>query len=168
MSVTWKDIREKLKKRDRYYEVYDNPESFWTTLDSRIVAYTFNLPTIVGLPLRILYSIVGLSNRYEPMPIGNNERTNNLWKDKPDWLRYLLWKVRNPWEDLKKFYLGFANAESSDWYGLTDHFGFWLAKFKYIPFRIPFPYYKNEFDNGLELMLGWKSRGVLSFTVRIR
>lgn len=42
----WKDIREKTKKYDRYYKEYKNPENFWTTLDSKIVAWTYNIPSV--------------------------------------------------------------------------------------------------------------------------
>ncbi|MFW6177360.1 MAG: hypothetical protein ACOC43_03235 [Desulfohalobiaceae bacterium] len=160
----WSDIREKQKSRDRYYEVYDNPESFWTTLDSKLVAWSYYLPSILGSLARVALALLG-SNRYEPMPIGNREHVNTLWAGKPGWYRWLRWHIRNPWEDLKRFYLGFGQAEDVRWHGITEHFGFWLALFHFLPFRIPFPYYKNKVW-GWELMLGWKSRGVLSLTVR--
>ena len=161
--MNWKDIREATKKEDRYYKVYDDPEGFWVTLDSKIVAWTYNIP--LGIIPRVIYSIIGLSNRHEPMPIGNRKYINNLWKDKPSWIRYILWKIRNPWEDLKKFYLGFATAEDVTYTQITDHFKIWWAKFSWCSFRVPFPYFTWE-GNYVELKIGWKSRGILSFTVR--
>jgi len=159
----WKEIREKNKPRDRFYRVYDNPESFWTTLDAKVVAWTYEFGPS-GILFRILYAILGISNRYEPMPIGNKSEINNLWSRWPPWIRYLLWRVRNPWEDLRKFYLGFAYARDIKTYQVSKHFKFWLARFRWIPFRIPFPYYKKQ--NFLEIMIGWKSRGILSVTIR--
>lgn len=163
----WKDIRERLKPNDRYYEYYtkEKAESFWFTLDSRIVAWTYNIPYF-GVILRILYSIVGISNRYEPMPIANKERITYLWKDKADWKRYLLWRVRNPWEDLRKMYLGFSYTEDVKEVFWTNHFRWWLAKFSWCPFRIPFPYFKVNDFFGIQIMIGWKSRGILSITIR--
>lgn len=162
----WKDIREKLKPNDRYYEYYteEKAESFWFTLDPKIVAWTYDIPYL-GVILRIIYSIIGISNRYEPMPIGNCDHVIRLWWDKPDWLRYLLWKVRNPWEDFRKMYLGFTYAEDVKQVYWAKHFCWWLAKFKWCPFRIPFPYYKRKLW-GFQFMIGWKSRGILSLTIK--
>ena len=161
--MKWQDIRERQKSKDRYYTHYKNPESFWTTLDSNIVAWTYEFGPS-GVLMRILYSIIGCSNRYEPMPIGNRPGVYNLWQKWPPWIRYLLWRVRNPWEDLRKFYLGFACAQKVESYQVTNNFKFWLATFPWVPFRIPFPYYKRQ--NFLEIMIGWKSRGILSLTIR--
>lgn len=168
----WSDIREKLKSKDRYYRIYDNPESFWNTLDSRVVAWTYNIPIpVIGLILRIIYSIIpfpiiGMSNRYEPMPIGNRPHVNNLWKNKSPWKRYILWRIRNPWEDARKFYLGFATCNDVKKHQITDHFVIWAPKFKWLPFRLPtFPYYKRVIF-GFQLMIGWKSRGIVSITFR--
>lgn len=164
--MNWKDIREKLKDNDRYYEYYseEEAESFWFTLDPKVIAWTYNFR--FGVILRILYSLFGISNRYEPMPIGNRKRIVNLWKDKPNWVRYLLWRVRNPWEDFRKMYIGFSYAEDVKEVWWTKHFRWWIVKFKNIPFKIPFPYYKVNNFSGFQIMIGWKSRGILSFTVR--
>lgn len=162
--MNWKDIREKTKNKDRYYEVYSEPESFWTILDPKVVAFTYKIPYL-GAVLRVGYSIIGISNRYEPMPIGNRPGITNLWKDKPAFIRYIMWRVRNPWEDARKFYLGFAQAEKVDSIQVTKNFKIWLAKFKKIPFRLPFPYYKVVND-WIDIRIGWKSRGIPSITIR--
>jgi len=77
--MKWQDIRERQKSKDRYYTHYKNPESFWTTLDLNIVAWTYEFGPS-GVLMRILYSIIGCSNQYEPMPIGNRPDVYNLWQ----------------------------------------------------------------------------------------
>lgn len=163
--MNWKQIREANKPQDRYYKHYSNPESFWFTLDSKVVDWTYSIP--LGVILRIIYSILGCSNRYEPMPIGNNPEIINLWKDKSDFTRYILWRIRNPFEDLRKFYLGFACANDVQSQQFTEHLKLWWAKFDFLSFRIPFPYYKRHFGNW-RLMIGWKSRGIISISFNKR
>lgn len=167
----WKILWDGAKNR------YPHP-TFWNTLDSKIVAYSFKLPFIFGTIVRILLSIIIVSNRFEPFPIGNNERITNLWSSYPDFIRYIMWKVRNPFEDLRKFYLGFGLALSVEekiiWHKETEKrktkLSIWMPKFKEVPFRIPlFPYFKSSpKSGGFQIMLGWKSRGILSLTFRKR
>lgn len=141
--------------KDRY-----DMHGFWRILDARLVAWTFQAKSLLGLGivLRVLFALLG-SNRYEPFPVGNRESVKNLYKDNPDWLRWIKWHLRNPWCDLRKFYMGFGYAtyvehQEKPWGNVH-----W-AKFSLAPFKIPFPEYECRF-----CVVGWQQRGILSVSV---
>jgi hypothetical protein len=170
---TWLDT-----VKDRYTEDGVG-HGFWVTLDAKLVAATFRVPIIGSLarvvlagigPLLLVaalcafgwYGLVAFplawlgTNRYEPYPVGNNARVNNLWADRPDWLRWVYWHLRNPLVDLRKFYLlGFGYAvevnQSTHGWGRVH----W-ARFAGLPLAIPFP----EFRMGVRI--GWKPQGILA------
>ena len=135
---------------------------FWQTFDSKLIAFTFKLPLFVGAPLRVIFSIIFCSNRYEPYPIGNNNYVNNLWKNKHPFIRWFLWHKRNPFCDLRKFYLGFGYAakviHSPKKWGYVR----WV-KFSWIPFWIPFVDIKTKYID-----FGWQKRGILSAKLKLR
>ena len=157
-------------------------------LDYNLVSWSFDRPKLLGFMLRLLFSSFGLvayvainvaflpwwgwiallpllplaSNRLEPMPAGGK---SDLWKDKNKWVRWYLWHVRNPFEDLKKYYLGYGYAEECVEQRLTENLKITWADFGKV--KIPFPYYRNDNVFGkLQVMIGWKARGIVSFTVR--
>jgi len=160
------------------------------TLDRDLVVESFSWPFWAGIPLRFLFASFGLwvvglavyflgwwalvptlpflplmSNRLEPMPAGKNDKKHMDW---PAWMRWYWWHIRNPGEDLKKYFLGFGGAKRVSHWDLWNNdwnfFRFWLARFGGFPVPVPFPYFKHQ--KGLELMWGWKSRGLLSITIR--
>jgi hypothetical protein len=96
------------------------------------------------------------TNRLEPMPAGGQAER---WGEWPALVRWYLWHVRNPWEDLRKFYLGFGYARRVTEQRLTAHLRIWWWGW------LPFPYYKRR-AGPVQFMLGWKSRGIISLTVR--
>ncbi len=132
------------------------------TLDHYAVAATWQWPQPFGGLSRILLAIVIGSNRYEPMPAGGNW---DRWPDRRPWIRWILWHIRNFCEDLRKFYLGFGYAQQADPIQVTKHFRIWMARFERLPWRLPFPYYKYS-NSWIEIMIGWKSRGIVSVTIR--
>ena len=140
--------------KNRYHDTYE-VLTFWHTLDAKAVAFTFKLPHILGTRLRILLALLG-SNRFEPFPIANNDAITYKWENNPDWLRWLRWHIRNPWSDLRKFYLGFgyavfADNEQKGWGHIR-----W-AHFKSLSFPIPFPVIETKW-----FKIGWKQRGILT------
>lgn len=143
--------------KNRYQE-----RGIWRTLDARLVALTFKLGPVLGCLARLALAILG-SNRFEPSPIGNREYVNDLWKNDPAWLRALKWHIpRNPWCDLRKFYLGFGYAltvihEPRNWGYIR-----W-ARFAWPRFRIPFPVFTCRFGH-----IGWEERGILSAGINLR
>lgn len=142
--------------KDRYDEVYEEL-GFWRTLDSKAVALTFRWWSLLGLGvvLRVLFALLG-SNRYEPFPIGNWKHFNTMWPDDPDWLRWLKWHLRNPWCDLRKFYLGFGYAMEVEHVEKSWGRVHW-ARFAVLSFALPFPEWKTRY-----LEVGWEKRGILS------
>lgn len=127
-------------------------------LDYRAVRATLRMPTAVAVPARVVLALLG-SNRLEPMPAGGQ---SGRWGDWPDPIRYLLWHLRNPFEDLRKYSLGFGYADpgSIREQRISEHLRLWWWGF------LPFPYYKRRIGR-VQLMLGWKSRGIVSLTVRL-
>lgn len=145
---------------------YENP-GWWETLDTRLYNATLEQPWIVGAILRFLLALAG-SNHQEPMPIGNNPHVTNLWADKPQWVRYILWRLRNPWEDMRKFYLGYGLAFYSDQLWVVD-----VADNKYTTTKIYAPWGAPVFPNiyvylpaNWEFFIGFKKRGMFSISLR--
>lgn len=141
--------------------------NFWNTLDADLYNRTLNYPKPIGTILRVLLAIL-LSNHQEPMPVGNNDHVMNLWRNKPNWFRYMMWRVRNPWEDLRKLYLGFGWAfyKGKLWYiPVIDNE--YIRIRLYAPYKAPlfpeiyvFPFRKWEF------FIGFKKRGMFSISLR--
>ncbi len=149
---------------------------WWERLDTDVFNWTFHFPGIkdlirgyVCIPLgtifRIIFCILGLNHR-NPMPTHLK-----MWDDKPQWMRWLLWRVRNPWEDLRKLYLGFGWAFYTDklWYLQSYKNDF--TEFRiYAPWKIPlFPYFQKKlflFGREWDFRIGFKKRGLFSITFR--
>jgi len=168
--------------KDRYTDVYENFGA-WHTLDSKLVAITFNVPQLLGfLPrfflaspflwiglvlgfyvnlwgfIALLLGVFG-SNRYEPFPIGNWEESSTKWLGDPDWLRWVKWHLRNPLSDLRKFYLGFGYAVEVEHAEKSWGRVHW-AKFATLPFAFPFPELECRYFE-----IGWEQRGILSISI---
>ena len=131
-----------------------NIDNFWVTLDAKLVAYTFNVFQPLGFICRFILALLG-SNRYEPFPIGNNQEVTELWKNNPNWLRWLKWHVRNPWCDLRKFYTGFAYASEVYHEHRNKYLTIHWAKFN--KRHIPFPEFTTKY-----FVVGRQRRGILS------
>ena len=143
--------------KNRYEEELDNL-GFWQTFDSKIVAWSFKLPGVIGTIVRIFFALMPFifTNRYEPYPIGNNEDVNNLYKGAPAFWRWFRWHIRNLYCDLRKFYLGFAYAEE------VKHVQHKWGKIRWARFpnrkrALPFPVLETRFGH-----IGWEQRGILS------
>ena len=149
-------------KYDSRYSEYN----FWNTLDSDLYNETLNYPKPVGSILRFGLTLLS-SNHQEPMPVGNNSHVMNLWSDKPSWFRYIMWRIRNPWEDLRKLYLGFGWAFYQDklWYiPLIENDKVDLKI--YAPWKVPlFPSF-YLFHGNWEFFIGFKKRGMFSISIR--
>lgn len=172
---------EKLEINPKYEE-----EHFWNTLDTKLVNWTYDQPSIIGIPLRFLFAIIPPgTNRMAPYPTGSKDKVKNLWDDKPRWVRWLFWHLRNFMEDFRKYYLGFGKAFYEDrlWYAgfhvpknsnpdsIWKEFalGVFLPKFKWLPFRVPFPTMElrpwPDAKIPIRFVIGWKKRGILSITL---
>lgn len=129
----------------------------WRTLDARLVAVTFRFWSWLGLGvlLRLVLALLG-SNRYEPFPIGNWPGHSTMWPDDSDWLRWVKWHLRNPWCDLRKFYMGFGYAVFVKHKRTSWGWVHW-ARFDPLPFKIPFPEWETHY-----FVVGWEQRGILS------
>lgn len=138
---------------------------WWEKLDTRVFNWTFKFPIPIGTVLRIFFAFLNMNHR-NPMPTHLR-----MWDDKPQWKRWLLWRMRNPWEDLRKFYLGFGWAFYTDrlWYLQPYKNGF--TEFRvYAPWKIPiFPYFQKKlflFGREWDFRIGFKKRGLFSVTFR--
>jgi len=144
---TWHDAA-----KGRYGEAYDEL-GFWHTLDSKVVALTFRVPILGAIP-RIILALFG-SNRYEPYPIANYDATQ-LWPGDPPWKQWIKWHLRNPWCDLRKFYLGFGYALEVEHVEKPWGWVHW-ARFAAFPFALPFPEWETRY-----FVVGWEQRGILN------
>ncbi len=139
----------------------------WETFDTRLYNATLRYPWLVGAFLRLLLALLN-SNHQEPMPIGNNDHVRNLWASRPAWARYLLWRLRNPWEDLRKCWLGFGRA----FYGDRLWAIYVLASRRaevtiFAPWRVPlFPAVTLYPGGQWEIFAGFKKRGLFSLSAR--
>ena len=158
------------------------------TADRDVAAWSFGLPQMLGAVVRILTAGLGPAcyaaanrytmpwwgwllllpllplgtNRLEPLPAGGQTWR---WKGRPPWYRWYRWHVRNWCEDLRKSHLGFGAARRATNKRITKHLSIHWADFGKV--RVPFPYYRHDNVAGaLQVMIGWKTRGILSFTVR--
>ena len=161
--MDWTDIREQDKSEDRYKKQYpDKHDTFWYTLDSKLVAWSYSLPPVISWVVRFHLALLG-TNRREPMPIGNRDSVTNLWKDSSDWYRWVRWHLRNLFVDLKRYYLGFGHyrdrAEKKRyWWFIVN----WV---KIGPIKWPFPRIDNP-NPYYDFRIGWKDSGHLGFRSR--
>jgi hypothetical protein len=149
---------------------------FWNRLDTDLVNATWKYPQPIGGIMRIGLALLG-SNRVDPYPSGSRDKVRNWLSDYPRWVRYLAWHtIRNPWQDLLKYYLGFGYAFYNDrlwiaYYGKHDTevwkdliIGFYLAKFNWCPVKIPFPIIEIRPQPDVKLpvrfVFGYKKRGL--------
>lgn len=146
------------------FERYNMELDFWTRLDHDLYNWTYKFPVPLGTIFRIIFSILMMNHR-NPVPISHNEHVAHLWWDKPQWVRYLLWRVRNPWEDLRKLYLGFGWAFYADKLWRVELINKHKTKlYIYAPYKIPlFPYFEKVIGS-MELAVGFKKRGLFSIS----
>ena len=160
-------------REDRYYKHYpDKADSFWYTLDPKLVAFGDRLPPVISTIYKVIIAIIPPgTNRREPMPIGNNDHVTYLWEDRPDWQRWWLWHFRNIWVDLKRYYLGFGSVVEQDRTEGTERvkllredkiLRFWKVSFEKFNLYFPYFYYVGK---KWDIRLGWKRGGNLGFTV---
>jgi len=171
-----KRIKGKTARYDEYWHCCYDPDfedhgielDFWSKLDTDVYNWTLKYPVPLGTVLRIGCCILNMNHR-NPVPISSSEHVAYLWWSYPQWLRWVLWRtVRNPWEDLRKLYLGFGWAFYADKVWAVDLVNK-RKKFRiriYAPWKIPLFPQLDWYFWGMQLTTGWKKRGVLSLSFR--
>lgn len=153
---------------DPDFEYHGIELDFWAKLDTDLYNWTLKFPFPIGTFFRILFSILGMNHR-NPVPISSSHHVAHLWWNRPQWQRYILWRVRNPWEDLRKLYLGFGWAFYSDkLWRFVIYESNKVTIDLFAPYKIPvFPHIELLlFDRWFEIDIGFKKRGCFSLSAR--
>jgi len=117
--------------------------------------------TSTPFPLNIILSF--WTNSREPMPAGGKR---DLWKDKPEWYRYLRWHLRNPMSDFTHFVIGYYQYKDKAVITKIYKNKHLKPEIKKVP---KFPYVFPRLDVylfGYHLCIGYRDRGCLNLSLK--
>lgn len=81
-----------------------------------------------------------LGNFDEPMPPAEK------WTGKPQWIRWILWMVRNPFHNFMFYWIGFKDRN-------LDYTQMWNTKQSW---NLVLPFISKKFKSGWEFYIGWR------------